>query len=99
MGVPHSPFGVMNYKQGVVTGIFITIFITILTPLTQLITSSIITPEFFPNVIEFSVNQGLMTLEDANNMFNLKSYTIQASIGAFIMGIITSIIVAFFTKK
>ena len=91
--------GVMNYKQGVITGIVITIFITILTPLTQLITSSIITPEYFPNVIEYSVNQGLMTLEDAQNIFNLKSYTIQATIGAFIMGVITSLIVAFFTKS
>ena len=89
----------MNYKQGVVAGIFITIFITILTPLTQLITSTIITPEYFPNVIEYSVNQGLMTMEDANNTFNLKSYTIQATIGAFIMGVITSLIVAFFTKS
>ena len=91
--------GVMNYKQGVIAGIVITIFITILTPLTQLITSSIITPEYFPNVIEYSVNQGLMTLEDANNTFNLKSYAIQATIGAFIMGVITSLIVAFFTKR
>ena len=91
--------GAMNYKQGVITGIVITIFITILTPLTQLITSTIITPEYFPNVIEYSVNQGLMTLEDAQNIFNLKSYTIQATIGAFIMGVITSLIVAFFTKS
>ena len=34
--------GVMNYKQGVIAGILITIFITILTPLTQFINSSII---------------------------------------------------------
>jgi len=81
------------------TGIIITIFVTILSPFIQLITSTIITPEYFPNVIEYSINQGLMTEEDAKNAFNLKSYTIQATIGAFIMGVITSIIVAFFTKK
>ena len=91
--------GIMTYKQGVMAGIIITIFVTILSPFTQIISSTIITPEYFPNVIEYSVNQGLMTEEDAKNAFNLKSYTIQATIGAFIMGIITSIIVAFFTKK
>ena len=91
--------GIMSYKQGVITGMIITIFVTILTPLSQLITSTIITPEYFPNVIEYSVNQGLMTKEDAKNAFNLKSYTIQATIGAFIMGLITSVIVAFFTKS
>ena len=91
--------GIMTYKQGVMAGIIITIFVTILSPLIQLITSTIITPEYFPNVIEYSVNQGLMTEEDAKNLFNLKSYIIQATIGAFIMGLITSVIVAFFTKN
>ena len=91
--------GIMSYKQGVMAGIIITIFVTMLTPLTQLITSTIITPEYFPNVIEYSVNQGLMTEEVAKNAFNLKSYIIQATIGAFIMGLITSVIVAFFTKN
>ena len=91
--------GIMSYKQGVMAGIIITVFVTILTPLTQLITSTIITPEYFPNVIEYSVNQGIMTEEDAKNAFNLKSYTIQATIGAFVMGVITTVIVAFFTKS
>ena len=91
--------GIMSYKQGVITGIIITIFVTILSPLTQIITSTIITPEYFPNVIEYSVNQGLMTEEVAKNAFNLKSYIIQATIGAFIMGLITSVIVAYFTKS
>ena len=50
-------------------------------------------------MIEYSLNQGLMTEEGAKNLFNLKSYIIQATIGAFIMGIITSVVVAFFTKN
>ena len=73
--------GVMIYKQGVKTGIIITIIITILTPLTQSITSIIITPEYFPNVIEYSIHQGLMSVEEASSMFNLKNYTIGATIG------------------
>ena len=89
----------MTYKQGVIVGIIITIFVTILSPLTQFITSTIITPEYFPNVIDYSVNQGIMTAEDAKNAFNLKSYTIQSTIGAFVMGVITTVIVAFFTKS
>ena len=91
--------GIMSYKQGVIAGIIITIFVTILSPFIQLITSTIITPEYFPNVIEYSVNQGIMTEEDAKNAFNLKSYTIQATIGAFVMGVITTVAVAFFTKS
>ena len=40
-----------------------------------------------------------MIEEDAKNSINLGSYIIQAIIGAFIMGLITSVIVAFFTKS
>ena len=64
-----------------------------------MIISNIITPEYFPNIIEYSVGEGMMTLEEAENYFSLGSYIMQGSIGALIMGIITSAIVAFFIKK
>jgi CDP-diglyceride synthetase len=44
--------GNMNYTQGFVTGIIITVIITLLSPLTQYITSEFITPDFFTNAIE-----------------------------------------------
>ena len=40
-----------------------------------------------------------MTQEAAEKYFNLKSYIIQGMVGAPIMGIITTTIVALFTKK
>ena len=65
--------GIMTYKQGLKTGIIITIIIAILSPITQSISSLIITPEFFPNVIEYSVTKGLMSVEEAKSFFNLKN--------------------------
>ena len=91
--------GIMTYKQGLKTGIIITIIIAILSPITQSISSLIITPEFFPNVIEYSVTKGLMSVEEANSFFNLKNYVIIATLGSLIMGVITTIVVAFFTKS
>ena len=91
--------GIMSYKQGLKTGIIITIIIAILSPITQSISSLIITPEFFPNVIEYSVTKGLMSVEEANSFFNLKNYVIIATLGSLIMGVITTIVVAFFTKS
>lgn len=91
--------GFMTYKQGFVTGVIITVIVTILSPLTQFITSTLITPEYFQNVIKYSVGQGLMTQEKAENYFNLKSYIFQGLIGAFIMGLITAAIVAIFTQR
>lgn len=91
--------GRMTYKQGVICGLIITAMVTVVSPITQYITTNIITPEYFPNVIKYSVNSGKLTQQDAENYFNLKSYIIQGLIGSPIMGIITTLIVAFFTKK
>jgi hypothetical protein len=91
--------GVMTYAQGVITGVIITAIVTVLTPLTQYITSEFIAPTYFPNAIRYSVEKGGMTEEAARNYFSMKSYIVQATFGAAVMGVITTVIVAFFTKK
>lgn len=91
--------GVMTYKQGFITGAIITLIVTVLSPLSQYIISTLITPDYFSNMIDYAVRTKKMTQVEAENMFNLKSYMIQASIGALVMGLITSAIVAIFTKK
>ena len=91
--------GVMTYKQGFATGFFITLFVAVFSIATQYITSTIISPDYFSNMIEYSVSEGKMTKEAAESAFNLKSYLIQAPIGAFVMGLLTSAIVAIFTRK
>lgn len=91
--------GFMTYKQGLVSGLIITAIVTILTPFTQYIISNLITPDYFANVIKHSVETGKMAKNDAETYFNLRSYMIQATIGAAIMGIIMSLIVAIFTRK
>jgi hypothetical protein len=89
----------MDWKQGFITGLILTIFITILSPLAQYITSTLITPDYFKNVIAHAVEHKLMTQENAEAYFNLKSYLMQGVFGALSMGVVTSAIVAFFTKS
>lgn len=91
--------GVMSYKQGFVSGLMITLIVTILSPLTQYITSTFITPDYFTNATKYAVENKLLSLQEAEGYFNLQSYIIQGLIGAPLMGIITSAIVAFFTKS
>ncbi len=91
--------GQMTYKQGFISGLIITLIVTILSPLTQILTSELITPEFFPNAINYSVSTSYFTQEAAEKFFSLKNYIIQGLIGAPIMGIITTAIVAIFTRK
>lgn len=91
--------GHMTYVQGLVTGLIITLFVTLVSPLTQYITSQIITPDYFKNMIKYTVNNDMMSIEEARANFNMKSYIIQGLIGTPIMGTVTSAVVAIFTKK
>lgn len=91
--------GTMSYLQGFVSGIIITLIVTILSPLTQLITSYIITPHYFDNVIQYAVSNGKLTQSGAGDYFNVKNYIILGLIGAPVMGFVTTAVVAFFTRK
>lgn len=91
--------GQMSYKQGFVAGLIMTLIITVFAPLTQWITSTLITPEYFPNVIAHSLETGYYaTLEEAEAFFNLKNYMIQSTIFTFVMGIVTTAVVAIFVR-
>ncbi|WP_296699261.1 DUF4199 domain-containing protein [Algoriphagus sp.] len=91
--------GQMSYKEGFLSGVIISVIVAVLSPFSQYITVEYITPEFFSNMIEYSVSSGALTQEEAEGWFNLKSYMIQSVIGALVMGIITAAIVAIFTKS
>ena len=91
--------GIMTFKQGLITGLIITAIVTLLSPLTQYITSTLITPEYFNNAITYSVETGKVTQEDAEGFFNLRNYIMMGLMSAPIMGLVTSLVVAFFTKK
>ena len=47
--------GAMTYKQGFVTGLIITLIVTAFSPLTQVIVNEVIAPEYFPNMIAYTV--------------------------------------------
>jgi hypothetical protein len=91
--------GVINWRQVFFSGVLLSIFIAILSPLVQYITHNYITPEYFVNVIDYSVTNKVMTIETANTYFNIKSYMLQSAFGGLAGGIITSAILAFFLKR
>lgn len=91
--------GEMRWVDGFKSGVLISIFVAILSPLSQYITHEYISPEYFSNVISFTVEQGEMTQEQAQDYFSLNSYIFKSAIGALVMGVITSAVVAFFVKN
>jgi hypothetical protein len=91
--------GTMGYKQGFISGMLITLFVALLSAPTQWVVSEIITPEYFPNVIAYSLESGyFQTQVEAEAYFNLKNYMFQSVIGALLMGVMTSLVVAFFVR-
>ncbi|NLO51749.1 MAG: DUF4199 domain-containing protein [Bacteroidales bacterium] len=91
--------GQMSYLQGFVSGVIITVIVTILSPLTQIITSLIITPDYFRNVIEYTISTGAMSRVEAEEYFTLNNYLVQTILFTPAMGIFTSSIVAIFTRR
>jgi hypothetical protein len=91
--------GKMNWMQGFVSGVIISVIVAVLSPLAQYLTHEVITPEYFPNAIEYAVSSGKMERAAAEASFSLNNYLIQSAIGAIGMGVLTSAIVAVFVKK
>ena len=91
--------GKMTWLQGFVSGLILTVFVALLSPLAQYITHNFITPKYFNNVIEYSVTNDLMTRTKANDFFNINSYMWQSALGALGLVIPTAAIVAIFVRK
>jgi hypothetical protein len=89
----------MSYKQGLIAGIIVSAFIALLSPLTQWITTFVITPEYFPNVIARSVELGYYkTTAEAEAAFNYSTYAINSTIFAFVFGLVTTAIAMIFIR-
>ncbi|HKL36664.1 MAG TPA: DUF4199 domain-containing protein [Salegentibacter sp.] len=91
--------GKMSWRQGFISGVILSIVIALLSPIGQLITHYLISPEFFKNAIESSVERNAMQQEDAEAYFNLSSYIVQSIAGALMFGVVTAAIAALILKK
>ncbi|MFD1770767.1 DUF4199 domain-containing protein [Sphingobacterium suaedae] len=91
--------GSMTYKQGLISGIVLSLLLAVLSPLTQWIISYVITPEYFPNVIKRSVElEYYKTTADAQAHFNYKSYAVSSTIFFFVFGVVTTAMVMLFLR-
>lgn len=91
--------GKMTYLQGLISGLVITLVVVIFTPLSQYISHEFISPDYFPNIIRLMVEEREMPQEEAEKHFSLMSYIPQSLAFAAFMGVLTSAIVAIFTKS
>lgn len=91
--------GKMTWAQGFKAGAIITAVVALLTPLTQWLTSAVISPDYFTNAIEYGVSSGATTQEDAEAFFNMQNFIIMSFFGSIIMGLVTAAIIALFVRR
>jgi len=95
----HQLSGHMSWTEGFVCGVKISVVVALLSPVSQWLTHNVITPDYFANAIAYAVEAELMTQEKAEAYFDLSNYIVSSIIFAFVVGVVTSAIVAFFVKK
>ncbi len=88
----------MEWKQGCVSGIYLTVIISLLMPIAQVIIHKAIAPEFFTNMIERSIASKNTDLVTVKNYFNLTSYIWNSIFMALSVGVVYSAVVARFLR-
>ncbi len=91
--------GTISFKQAFLCGLGVSVVVAALSPLTTFIFHKIINPDYFTNIIRYSVENGKATLAQAESFFNLQSYMLQGVLAALIIGAITSLVIAAMIKK
>jgi len=92
--------GTMTYRQGVISGLVLTGFIAAMSPISQWITSYVISPDYFTNVIPLSVELGYFdSIPTAEAHFNFKNYVLGGLISWIVLGLVTTSIAMIFIRS
>jgi hypothetical protein len=91
--------GSISFKQAFISGLVITLVVTLFTPLQQYITQAFISPDYFKNVSAYAVETKMMTSEEAADYFTLNNYILQSLVFAPLAGVITSLLVAWLVSR
>ena len=89
----------MTWIQGFISGVIISIFVALLSPLTEYVNYNFFTPDYFNAIAESSVTNNLMARPEMNNLFKINNYRLQSAFGLFGFGVLNSVIAAFFVQK
>jgi hypothetical protein len=95
----RSVGGGMTYRQGLLSGCILTAFMLALSPLTQLLTLNVISPDYFTHLTEYSVAQGALTREEAQQQFNFGNYLTISLVAGAVTGVLFSAVLAAFTRS
>lgn len=88
----------MTFAQGFVSGLYLSFFIAMLSPVAQFVLTRYISPEFLDNLVAYTTSKGRMSQEEARSYFSLNSQIMQAVSSAMSLGLLSGAVIAFFLK-
>jgi hypothetical protein len=91
--------GQLSWKQGFTSGCLFTAFIVVLSPLNHALTAYVVSPDYFANMTAFTVDQNILTPEQAAQQFSLGNYVVTGIIAGLATGVIFSAAIALFTRS
>ena len=88
-----------NWTQLFLSGVIISVFVALLSPLAQYISLDLISPDFIKNNVNYFVTANKMTAGRAEMFFSFRSLVIQAISNGISVGVILSAILALFLRN
>ena len=89
----------ITWAQAILSGVFISFIVAILSPVTEYIAYNFFTQENFNAVSESSVTNELMAKSKLNDVFKINNYRWESAFGLFGFGILNTIVAGFFVRK
>lgn len=91
--------GVMDWKKGFLAGAVLSVMIAAITPLSQYIVFTYISPGFFDHIIAFRDEHSTLDRQFIEDYYTMSSFIFQSIFYTLSYGIVTAGIVAWFVKK
>lgn len=89
----------MGWIDGFLTGLAMSVLIAVFMPPVQLITVKLISPDFLVNFRNYAIETGKMSVQVAENYYELTNYILQNVYSALIFGTTASALAALFLRK
>lgn len=89
--------GELDWKQGIISGIVLSVLITVLNPAVLYITHNHISPDFFQNAIEAAVGKNI-TLQEAQAHYNINNAISNSVFEKLSFGVVIAAIISYFVK-
>jgi len=91
--------GNISFKKSFISGMVVTLFITLLGIVTTAIATMLISPQLFDNLITYTTANNLMTRQEAINQFNLTTYIVTGILAGPATGLVFSTLVSLIIPK